>query len=64
MKTVSPAYGRVDAQFALSGLTAPLHGGAARFFQEIGVPVAASNSNRGERGAPRHTASRARAGER
>lgn len=64
LQTVSPAYGRVDAQFALSGLTAPLHGGAARFFQEIGVPVTASNSNRGERGAPRHTASRARAGER
>jgi IclR family acetate operon transcriptional repressor len=64
MKTVSPAYGRVDAQFALSGLTAPLHGGAARFFQEIGAPVAASNSNRGERSAPRHAASRAKSGAR
>lgn len=63
MQTASPAYGRVDAQFAIDGLTAPLHAGAARFFEEMGV-VAASNSNRGERGSPRHAASRAKVGER
>jgi IclR family acetate operon transcriptional repressor len=64
MQIVPPAYGRVEAQFAVDGLTAPLHSGAARFFQEIGAPVAASNSNRGERGSPRHAASRAKVGER
>lgn len=64
MQIASPGYGRVDAQFAIDGLTAPLHSGASRFFQEIGAPVVVSNSNRGERGSLRHAASRARAGER
>jgi TRAP transporter TAXI family solute receptor len=59
-------YGRVDAQFAIEGLTAPLHAGAARFFEEMGAATSVSNTNLGERGGgPRHVpASRGRAGER
>lgn len=66
MQTSSSAYGRVDAQFAIDGLTAPLHAGAARFFEEMGASVSPSNTNRGDRGSgPRPAASsRARAGER
>jgi TRAP transporter TAXI family solute receptor len=66
MQTSATAYGRVDAQFAIDRLTAPLHAGAARFFEEMGAPVAPSNTNRGDRGSgPRAgTGSRARAGER
>jgi uncharacterized protein len=66
MQASATAYGRVDAQFAIDRLTAPLHAGAARFFEEMGAPVAPSNTNRGDRGSgPRAgTGSRARAGER
>ena len=64
-QTSSSTYGRVDAQFAINGLTAPLHSGAARFFEEMGVAISASNSNRGEPGtAPRPAMSRVRTGER
>lgn len=63
--TQTSTYGRVDAQFAIDGLTAPLHPGAARFFEDIGAAVSVSNSNRGEPSqAPRPATSRSRAGER
>jgi TRAP transporter TAXI family solute receptor len=64
LQTASAAYGRVDAQFAIDGLTAPLHAGAARFFEEMGAVVTASNSNRGERTSLRPASSRTRTGER
>ncbi|MFZ5781674.1 MAG: TAXI family TRAP transporter solute-binding subunit [Pseudomonadota bacterium] len=59
-------HGRVDAQFAIGGLTAPLHAGAARFFEEKGAVISVSNTNLGERGGGlRHVApSRLKAGER
>ena len=45
---LSGIYNRLDADFVLDGLTAPLHPGAERFFKEVGIhPRYASKTRRG-----------------
>jgi TRAP-type uncharacterized transport system substrate-binding protein len=45
---LSVIYNRLDADFVLDGLTAPLHPGAERFFKELGIyPRYASKAHRG-----------------